>query len=154
VFLQLRLTTLPGLVKWDLWWTKWRWGGFSPSISVSLANLHSTKFSIIIVTRSRYNRPISGRRAEWTQLDSKPHYANLKNLKRQDIVGKLSPNVAASRTGAHTTTRLSYVRLVLRTYDKNSSQHYDTTVILFSYGSDQLLLSQTLDLRGRKQRQT
>jgi hypothetical protein len=20
---------------WDLWWTKWRWGGFSPIISVS-----------------------------------------------------------------------------------------------------------------------
>jgi hypothetical protein len=23
-----------------------------------------------------YNRPISGRRAEWTQMDSTPHYAN------------------------------------------------------------------------------
>jgi hypothetical protein len=36
------------------------------------ANLHSTKFSIIIISRGRYNRPISGRRAEWTQLDSTP----------------------------------------------------------------------------------
>jgi hypothetical protein len=35
-------------------------------------NLHSTKFSIIIITRSKYNRPISGCRAEWTQLDSPP----------------------------------------------------------------------------------
>jgi hypothetical protein len=30
---------IPGLVKWDLWWTKWLWGGFSPSTSVSPANL-------------------------------------------------------------------------------------------------------------------
>jgi hypothetical protein len=44
--------SIPGLVKWDLWWTKWRWGGFSPSTSVSPANLHSTKFSIIIITRA------------------------------------------------------------------------------------------------------
>jgi hypothetical protein len=41
-----------GLVKWDLWWTKWRWGGFSLSTSVSPANLHFTKFSIIIITRA------------------------------------------------------------------------------------------------------
>jgi hypothetical protein len=36
---------------WDLWWTKWRWGKFSPSISVSPANLHSTNFfsTIIII---------------------------------------------------------------------------------------------------------
>jgi hypothetical protein len=56
----------PGLVKWDLWWTKWLWGRFSPSTSVSPANLHCTKFSIIIITRGRYNRPFSVRRAEWT----------------------------------------------------------------------------------------
>jgi hypothetical protein len=37
----------PGLVKWDLWWTKWRWGRFSPSTSVSPANLHSTNCSTI-----------------------------------------------------------------------------------------------------------
>jgi hypothetical protein len=35
----------PGLVKWDLWWTKWRWGRFSPCTSVSPANLHSTNCS-------------------------------------------------------------------------------------------------------------
>jgi hypothetical protein len=62
----------PGLVKWDLWWTKWRWDRFSPSISVSPANLHSTIFPIIIITRGRYNRPFSGRRAEWTQLGLHP----------------------------------------------------------------------------------
>jgi hypothetical protein len=43
---------------WDLWWTKWHWGRFSPSTSVSPA-----KFSILIMTRGRYNRPIGGRRA-------------------------------------------------------------------------------------------
>jgi hypothetical protein len=35
---------------WDLWWTKWRWGRLSPSISVSPANLHSTNFSTITIT--------------------------------------------------------------------------------------------------------
>jgi hypothetical protein len=28
-----------------LWWTKWRWGRFSPSTSVSPANFHSTNCS-------------------------------------------------------------------------------------------------------------
>jgi hypothetical protein len=37
----------PCLVMWDMWWTKWRWGRFSPSTSVSPANLHSTNFSTI-----------------------------------------------------------------------------------------------------------
>jgi hypothetical protein len=37
----------PGLVMWNLWWTKWRWGRFSPSTSVSPANLHSTTCSTI-----------------------------------------------------------------------------------------------------------
>jgi hypothetical protein len=36
--------------RWDLWWTKWRWGRFSPSTPVSHANLHSTNFSIITLT--------------------------------------------------------------------------------------------------------
>jgi hypothetical protein len=39
-----------GLVKWDLWWTKWRWGRFSPSTSVSPANLHSTNCYTITLT--------------------------------------------------------------------------------------------------------
>jgi hypothetical protein len=73
----------PGLVKWDLWWTKWRWGRFFPSTSVTLANLHSTKFSIIIITRGRYKRPFSGRRAEWTQLGlhPPPPLSELKNYR-------------------------------------------------------------------------
>jgi hypothetical protein len=39
-----------GLVTWDLWWTKWRWGRFSPSTSVSPANLYYTNFSTITIT--------------------------------------------------------------------------------------------------------
>jgi hypothetical protein len=39
----------PGLVMWDLWWTKWWWGRFSGSISVSPVNLHSTNFSTITI---------------------------------------------------------------------------------------------------------
>jgi hypothetical protein len=35
-----------------------------------LANQNSTNFSIIIITRGWHNRPIGGRSAEWTQLDS------------------------------------------------------------------------------------
>jgi hypothetical protein len=60
---------------WGLWWRKRHWGRFSPSTSVSSAN-HSTNFSIIIITRDWHNRPISGRSAEWTQLDSTSHYTN------------------------------------------------------------------------------
>jgi hypothetical protein len=40
----------PGLVMWDLCWTKWRWGRFSPSTSVSPANLYSINFSTITIT--------------------------------------------------------------------------------------------------------
>jgi hypothetical protein len=34
--------------------------------------IHSTKFSILTITRVRYNRPITGRRAEWTQFGLHP----------------------------------------------------------------------------------
>jgi hypothetical protein len=64
---------------WGLWWTKRHWGRFSPSTSVSPAN-HSTDFSIIIITRGWQNRPIGGRSAKWTQLDSTPHYTNFQQV--------------------------------------------------------------------------
>jgi hypothetical protein len=35
---------------WGLWWTKWHLGSFSPNISISPANHHSTNFSTIIIT--------------------------------------------------------------------------------------------------------
>jgi hypothetical protein len=47
--------SIPGLVKWDLWWTKWR--------------------------RGRYNRPVSGRRAEWIQFGLHPPLCELKKKK-------------------------------------------------------------------------
>jgi hypothetical protein len=59
-----------GQSMWGVWWTKWHWGRFSLSTSVSPAYHHSINFSIIIITRGWCNRPIGGRRAEWTQLDS------------------------------------------------------------------------------------
>jgi hypothetical protein len=40
----------PGLVMWDLWWIKWRWGRFFPNTSVSPANLYSAHFSTITIT--------------------------------------------------------------------------------------------------------
>jgi hypothetical protein len=46
---------------------KWRRGRFFPSTSVSPA-IHSTKLFILTITRGRYNRSVSGRRADpvWT----------------------------------------------------------------------------------------
>jgi hypothetical protein len=61
---------------WGLWWTKRKWGRFSPSTSVSPANHHSTNFCIIIITRGWHTRPTGGRSAEWTQLDSTLQYTN------------------------------------------------------------------------------
>jgi hypothetical protein len=55
---------------------KWRRGRFSPSTSVSPA-IHST--SILTITRGRYNRPVSGRRAEWTQFGLHAPLCKLKN---------------------------------------------------------------------------
>jgi hypothetical protein len=65
----------PGLVKWDLW-TKWRWGRFSPITPVSLANLHSTKFCILTITRGKYNRPEVADVPSGPSMDSNPQYAN------------------------------------------------------------------------------
>jgi hypothetical protein len=44
----------------------------------SPANHLSTEFSVIRITRGRYNRQIGGGGAEWTQLDSTPNYSNLR----------------------------------------------------------------------------
>jgi hypothetical protein len=63
------------------------WGRFSPSTLVSLAN-HPTNFSIIIITRGWHNGTISGRSAEWTQLDSTPTIPIIKKgiLEKQDVM--------------------------------------------------------------------
>jgi hypothetical protein len=41
--------SIPALVMWDLWWTKWHWGRFSPTTLVSPANSHSTDCSTLII---------------------------------------------------------------------------------------------------------
>jgi hypothetical protein len=46
------------------------------------ANHYSTNFSIVIITRRWQNRPISGRSAEWTQLDSTSQYTSKKKINR------------------------------------------------------------------------
>jgi hypothetical protein len=79
-----------------LWWTKRHWVRFSPSTFVSPAS-HSTNFSTIIITRDWHNRPISGRSAKWTQLDSTPQYTNL-NLKINSDMLKVATVVQQTMT--------------------------------------------------------
>jgi hypothetical protein len=88
---------------WGLWWTKRHWGRISPSTLVSLAN-HSTNFSIIIITRGGHNRPISGRSAKWTQLDSTPHYTNKKTGTRWRSSGSIT-TVRSGQGGRQTPCR-------------------------------------------------
>jgi hypothetical protein len=53
---------IPCLVMWDLWWTKWHWGRFYPSTSVSLANSHSNSApqSSSLIIQDWYYRANSG----------------------------------------------------------------------------------------------
>jgi hypothetical protein len=69
-----------------LWWTKWLWSRFSPSTSVSYANLYFTKFSMITISRGRYHRPLSGQRAEWTQYALHPLTMRIKKKINQNTV--------------------------------------------------------------------
>jgi hypothetical protein len=70
----------PGSGKWDLWWTKWLRGRFSPSTSVSpVKTVHSTNFSILTITRGRYNRPVVPAVPSGPIRDSTPQYSNKKN---------------------------------------------------------------------------
>jgi hypothetical protein len=46
--LPITAVRVPPQVMWDLWWTKWHWDRLLLSTSVSLANSHSTKCSILI----------------------------------------------------------------------------------------------------------
>jgi hypothetical protein len=41
--------SIPVQVMWDLWWTNWRSGNFSPTTSVSPADSHSTDCSTLII---------------------------------------------------------------------------------------------------------
>jgi hypothetical protein len=77
-------------------------GQVSSKYLVPLVN-HSTNFSIIKITQCWHNRPISGRSAEWTQLDSTPHYTNLKKIKAR------SNAKVYIRHGATTVTQLNFL---------------------------------------------
>jgi hypothetical protein len=52
------------------------------------ANLHSTKSSIIIIARGRYNRPFCGRRAKWTQLGLHLPHVNLKKTPKYSSLSR------------------------------------------------------------------
>jgi hypothetical protein len=43
------MISIPDRVMSDFWWTKWHWGKFSASTSVSPANSHSTDCSTFII---------------------------------------------------------------------------------------------------------
>jgi hypothetical protein len=81
--------------------------GFLQVLQFPHANLHSTEFSIIINIRGRYNRPFSGRRAEWTHLDSTLHYVNLKRKKAS--VYHLTERVRRCFATTHTRSAFSLV---------------------------------------------
>jgi hypothetical protein len=42
------LGSIQSQIKWDFCWTKWHWGGFSRSISISSANSHSISCSTFV----------------------------------------------------------------------------------------------------------
>jgi hypothetical protein len=70
---------VPGSGKWDLLWTKWRRGRFCLSTSVSSTKtVHSTNFSILTITRGRYNRPVVAGVPSGPSMDSTPQYSNKK----------------------------------------------------------------------------
>jgi hypothetical protein len=63
----------PGSGKWELWRTKWHRGRFPPSISGFPAEtVHSTNFSILTITRDRYNRPGVAAVPNGPSMDSTP----------------------------------------------------------------------------------
>jgi hypothetical protein len=74
---RLRITadgfSIPRLVTWDLWWTKWHWGRFPLPILIPA----NAPYSSLI--RCWYNSPISRRRTKWTSL-TPPHESKNKNL--------------------------------------------------------------------------
>jgi hypothetical protein len=70
---------------WHLWWTKWRWGRFSPSTSVSPANLYSTNFSTITIIYHLgwYNRPVVAAVPSGLSLTPLTLIKNKKNKNRE-----------------------------------------------------------------------
>jgi hypothetical protein len=82
------LPTAAGRVRarvWSSWICSGQSGagaGFLRVLWFSLP-IHSIRFSILTITRGRYNRPrINGRRAEWTQFGLHPPLCKLKKIIR------------------------------------------------------------------------
>jgi hypothetical protein len=92
----------PGHVIWDLWWTKWRWGRFSPSTSVSPANLHSNHCSriTIIYHLGVVQQGSSGRSAKWTQ--SRPTNNNNNNKMIRPVKCSVNPITNPNPVCSHT----------------------------------------------------
>jgi hypothetical protein len=48
------LSSIPGQVMWDLWWTKWHWGGFPPVLGFTLSVL-TVLYSLIMLLLIQYS---------------------------------------------------------------------------------------------------
>jgi hypothetical protein len=133
---------------WGLWWTKRHWGRFSPSTSVSPAN-HSTNFSIII-TRGWDNRPIGGRKAEWTQLD---HACGTAQTRRShQLHGTAAPELEARSEAASPPILFPGVAAFHHSNLARWSQSFVTSrALLLSLGWSSSHYLEALRLRGRKQ---
>jgi hypothetical protein len=69
---------------WDLWWAKWHWGRFSPSISLSPVNLYSTDCSINIII---YHLGLVQLGKQWLQheVDSISPHEKIIIIKRNSV---------------------------------------------------------------------
>jgi hypothetical protein len=111
---------------WDLWRGNWHWGRFSPSTSVSPANLHPTDCSTIIIIWGWYNRPNSGRCTKWT-----PHPMRKKKSTDFRVVMMCSSEGARHFEGKYRLHLQANFRLLLLV----SCSDYSSTVMMGVIGS-------------------
>jgi hypothetical protein len=76
---------------WHFWWTKWYWGWFSPSTSVSPVNSHSTNCSTLA------NRPTI--RWYMIRIVTAPLNSHLKNDVHKFHVNYIQIKVGKVKTG-------------------------------------------------------
>jgi hypothetical protein len=55
---------------WDLWWTRWHWGGFVQLLQFPLPILLPPNAPYSSIIWDWYNRPISSQRTEWSLTPS------------------------------------------------------------------------------------
>jgi hypothetical protein len=67
---------------WDVWWTKWHWGMFSPSTSVSPANSYPNDCSTVITI---YRLGMAQYAKQWPQyqVDSVSPHEEIKKRKEK-----------------------------------------------------------------------